>query len=588
MRTLKSSLIDEPLPRLTAIADTWDIGLEAASVEEMAEALAKHMLSPEAAARGRESLPIGARKALDALVSAPNGRMPAAAFERRFGTLRPMGPGRLERERPWLSPANPTEVLWYRGFIFRAFDKSPTNPVEVLFIPSDLIGLLPQPVAEPGASTASANGAESAASGSVTPAAAGSTTGTAPARSAQPASAAVDLLLDDVTTILSYIQNYEVRVRADGGWNSEARTSIQPMLRDADGVEVEAPSGRFGFLLNLVARMRWLRPKDKEVRLVPQAVSQWLQSTPQAQRLSLINVWRTDARWNDLAHVPGIAFEMPHTWNNDPVRERTAILEMLVRWLATGTEPWQEIDGFVEFVKRENPDFARPDGRYDTWHIRDVRSNEFLSGFEQWDRIEGALIRSVVGGPLSWLGIVNVTNGRVSLAEAARTLNAPIDVSVAKPAEHKDVFRLEPDGDVIVQTSARFERFQLARVANWSATRSEDYVYRLAPESVTAAIKQGITSQRLLEFLEQNSNKPLPPNLIKAIKRLEQFGAEARLEQSYMLRTKDAATMDILLNTHAVRKAVVERLSPTCALMRQREARAVASAIIRTGLLIDQ
>src|SRR5512134_50967 len=114
MRRLKSCLIDEPLPRLTAIADTWDIGLEAASVAEMAEALAKHMLDPDAAARGREALPVGARKALDALVSA-NGRMPAAAFERRYGTLRPMGPGRIERERPWLSPANPTEVLWYRG-----------------------------------------------------------------------------------------------------------------------------------------------------------------------------------------------------------------------------------------------------------------------------------------------------------------------------------------------------------------------------------------------------------------------------------------------------------------------------------------
>jgi hypothetical protein len=324
------------------------------------------------------------------------------------------------------------------------------------------------------------------------------------------------------------------------------------------------------------------------VRLVPQAVTQWLQSSEQVQRSVLYNAWRSDLRWNDLAHVQGIAFELPHAWTNDPVRERSAILDMLVRWMASSTEPWQEIDSFVDYVKRENPDFARPDGRYDTWHIRDVHTNEFLTGFENWGRIEGALIRYILHDPLRWLGIVTVQNGRIALTDAARLLaSAPSETAPAKVAPRNDVFRLEPDGDVIVHTSARFERFQLARVANWSAMRGEDYVYRLAPESVNAAIKQGIPAPRILEFLEQHSNKPVPPNLIKAIKRLEQYGAEARMEQAYMLRTKDPATLDLLLNTHAVRKAMIERLSPTCALMRQREARAVASAIIRTGLLID-
>ncbi|HEY3341573.1 MAG TPA: hypothetical protein VGK81_06125, partial [Anaerolineae bacterium] len=286
MRTLKSCLLDEPLPRLTAIADTWDISLEAASVSEMAEALATHMLTPDAAIGGREALPVGARKALDALI-AGNGRIPAAVFERRFGTLRPMGPGRLERERPWLSPANPTEVLWYRGFLFRAFDKTPTTPVEVMFIPSDLLAILPAP--EP---AASANVA-----GETSP----------PLHTAHNLVGAPDMLLDDVTTILAYIQNYEVHVRADGGWGGEARNSILPMLRDADGVDSEIPNGRFGFLLSLISRLHWLQPREKEIRLVPQPVSQWLLSPSQAQRVALLNAWRSDPRWNDLAHVQGIA-----------------------------------------------------------------------------------------------------------------------------------------------------------------------------------------------------------------------------------------------------------------------------------------
>jgi hypothetical protein len=536
----------------------------------MAEALATHMLAPDAAISGREALPVGARKALDALI-AGNGRIPAAVFERRFGTLRPMGPGRLERERPWLSPANPTEVLWYRGFLFRAFDKTPTTPVEVMFVPTDLLAILPAPESAVGES----------ATGDAAPA----------LHTAHSALGTPDPFLDDITTILAYIQNYEVRARADGGWNSEARTSIQPMLRDSDGVESELPNGRFGFLLNLIARLRWLRPKDKDLRLVPQPVSQWLQSNHLIQRKIFLNAWRTDPRWNDLAHVQGIAFEMPHAWANDPLRERTAILEMLVRFMAAADDAWQDIDAFVDYVKRTNPDFARADGRYDTWHIRDVRTNEYLTSFEQWGRVEGALIRYIVTGPLTWLNIVNVQSGRMMLTDSAQLLTEP-PTEVAEKADtaatqRNDVFRLEPDGDVIVHTTAHFERFQLARVANWVATRSEDYVYRLAPESVNAAMKQGIPAPRILEFLEQHSSKPVPPNLVKAVKRLEQYGAEARLEQAYMLRTKDADTMNLLLNTHAVRKAMIERISPTCVLMRQREVRAVASAIIRTGLLVD-
>ena len=32
-----------------------------------------------------------------------------------------MGPGKMEREEPWLDPANAAESLWYRGFLFRGF-----------------------------------------------------------------------------------------------------------------------------------------------------------------------------------------------------------------------------------------------------------------------------------------------------------------------------------------------------------------------------------------------------------------------------------------------------------------------------------
>jgi len=54
MRLLKSCLLDEPLPRLSAIADAWDIALEVASTQEMAEALARLWTDPALRAELRQ------------------------------------------------------------------------------------------------------------------------------------------------------------------------------------------------------------------------------------------------------------------------------------------------------------------------------------------------------------------------------------------------------------------------------------------------------------------------------------------------------------------------------------------------------
>ena len=115
-------------------------------------------------------------------------------------------------------------------------------------------------------------------------------------------------------------------------------------------------------------------------------------------------VWREDAEWNDLWHVPDIRCEETG-WRNDPLRARHAVLDLVGR-CATGQ--WLSISGFVSAVRDQYPDYARPDGDFETWYIRDVRTGEYLSGLECWDRIEGALLTYLLVGPLHWLGIVSL------------------------------------------------------------------------------------------------------------------------------------------------------------------------------------
>ncbi len=100
LRSLRSALIDEPLAKLLAIADVWDAPVQATSPKEIADSLAVHVLNAGVLGEIRAGLPTQAQTALETLLGA-GGKMPVAGFERRFGVIRAMGPGRLERERPW-------------------------------------------------------------------------------------------------------------------------------------------------------------------------------------------------------------------------------------------------------------------------------------------------------------------------------------------------------------------------------------------------------------------------------------------------------------------------------------------------------
>jgi hypothetical protein len=555
VRTLRACLSDEPLPRLMAIADLWDAPIEATSASEVARALAEHLLQPENIEAARAALSADAQSALDALVAA-GGKMPAGAFSRRFGSIRPMGPGKLERERPWLSPANPAEALWYRGFISRAFDNSSGAPTEAFFVPTDLLAIIAPE--RPPETTDDRRPTTSIPSSIVH----------------RPSS-----LLDDITTILCHIQNGEVKINVNGRWHAASRQALTPMLRDANGAQDYHPNGRFAFLLHLIDRLGWVRMQDSRLRLIPQPVASWLQNSPRAQHVALFDAWLNDPEWNDLAHVDGIALEMTHTWSNDPVRERAQIIRMLEEWAARELRMENEelrnaisqfsILNFVACVKSTNPDFARVDGRYDTWHVRDVETGVFLEGFENWDRVEGALIRHLIEKPLKWL------EWGMHFAESAHAS------AEAQP------LRVSGDGSVSVHADARFERFQLARIADWVDMREEAYRYRLTPSSLARAKQQGIVAGRAIEFLEQAGGKSIPSNLGKAIIRWSERGAEAKLEPMLLLRTKEAATMDALLQSRAVRAAMVERLSPTCISIRQRDLADVRAAAVESGLLVD-
>jgi hypothetical protein len=565
MRTLQQSLLDADLIRLRAVARFWDVELTASRQRDVAAELAEAMVVPETIAAVREALPDGERRALEALLAA-DGQMPLKVFVRDWGEIRAMGPARMDRERPWQEPISPVEGLWYRGLISRAFEQGPEGSYEAIFVPAELRryltvapasseALVIEPIPEPAA-----------------------------------VRAAGDALLDDACTLLAYLQNEHVRPQAGGGWPARRESSLLRCLRDPD-------PARLAFLRHLVRKREWLRRLDSgHLRPDPGPVTAWLDSPSDDQRRALAEAWRDDPDWNDLFHVPTLIPEDTGAWRNDPLLARRAILNHLK---ACAPGAWYALDDLLGAIKRATPDFQRPDGDYTTWYVRHATTNAYLSGFESWDAVEGALIRYLIAGPLAWLGCVELGSSAPGAPFTAFCLAlagaAFLGLGAPPPEPAPAPLALRRDFGVLVPSARRYDRFQLARVADWvsspgvGGTKGDEqpFVYRLTPASLGRARQQGISIARVLEFLGRAVDAPLPRSIEAALTRWDARGAEARLERVVVLRLASEELMAQVLASPPARRLIREQIGPAAALVQEKDWPRLVEALGDVGLVPD-
>src|SRR5258706_7908639 len=135
------SLLKQDIGHLRIIAEFWGLELESTEVDSAREELSASLLDFELLAELMDSLSPQADSAVTALVAA-EGRIPWAAFTRKYGDIREMGAGKRDRERPHLRPSSTTEILFYRGLVARAFFETDKGSQEFAYIPDDLLLLI--------------------------------------------------------------------------------------------------------------------------------------------------------------------------------------------------------------------------------------------------------------------------------------------------------------------------------------------------------------------------------------------------------------------------------------------------------------
>lgn len=542
MRTLTTALTDHELVTLRVIGEWWDLDLtgadKARSVKEVAAALERLDMEMELTYLAPEEA-----EAVRALVAA-GGRIPVGTFSRTYGDVREMGPGRLEREEPWLDPASPAESLWYRGFLYRAFDQDgeADTLVEYFYLPRELLAKVPQATTQP-------TGAESE-------------PGLQPSDEPGAYDPATTTAVDDLATCLSLAQRDPLE--------ATDFAHLYPFLFSADKV-------RLDLLLTLGSEAGYLR-EDKRGQRPTRTGVEWLRRGREAQLRALAEAWSASS-WNDLCHTPGLACE-GSGWHNDPIAARTALFDHLPR-----NQNWYPLDDLVALIREDDPDFQRPEGNYDTWYVRDLSQDRYLRGFENWDLVEGRLLRFLISGPMYWLGLAEAGEGLYRLTSRA------LDWLANRPPGGAGVrvpIVIQPDATLLVPHNAdRYQRFQVARVAApLPLQRGEPYRYRLTPDSLQRAKESGIQPDRILKFLQEASTRPVPASVRRAIERWAAQGLEGQLEPAVILRVRDAAILDTLQANPKTRPYIGERLGDLAALIRG-DGQVFQQVTATLGLLLD-
>jgi hypothetical protein len=552
MHSLRRFLVDYDMAMLRAVAETRGVRLDTNVQAEAADRLAAALVDPLSVRVALAHLSPGALAALQALAAA-GGRLRAPQFARAHGQIRPVGPGRLEREALWQKPDSPAEELWYAGLIGRAFAEDRGGPGEFFFLPDELLPFLPQP--EPGQPAFSL------------------TTVPPPA---DPGAEELSLV-HDLFYYLVYLHGHDVRPYADGRLGRRDTAALQERMAGA-------AQRRLALVHHLAARLGLAVRQGDLLRLEGAAVRGWLAAAPAQQLAALHGAWRADPTWIDLCQVPGLRCDDAGGWlaRYDAVAVRAALLDLLAR---CPPDAWWTVDSFVAAVKETHPDFQRPDGDYGSWYIReaDAERGEYLSGFDSWDAVEGRLIRDLLAGVLSWLRVVRLAPGGVCrlAGEGLRLLG--LTAPPAEDAPPKPIV-VRPDFSVEVpRPGDLYSRFQLERFADLKG--EAPCLYRLSAASLGRALGRNVQVEQILAFLNQATGGSLPANVAGQLRLWAGRFGQVELKEMVLLSTRSEQALKELAVLPETRAYLTRQLSPVTALVRKEDLPALRRALQALGFL---
>ncbi len=339
-------------------------------------------------------------------------------------------------------------------------------------------------------------------------------------------------------------------------------------------IRQESEFPRLFFLRLLLMKLGLLRVHHNAVHAAP---AEEFFALPMLERArDCYRLYLETPFWNEMLYLPEVnvrpgpaPLDVAH---NEVVRARHQVLERLLH------EPvgeWCDFSAFIARCKLYVPNllFPRQYGpraeRYSSgsnpygWDFRLRRG--WLTHREGWHMVEGGLIRAVIGGPLHWLGLVDVDNeeqpGRFRLMPTASALASDMPEDGAETRWGRlvvqpnfELVALAPVSEVLLIKLDRFaERTSLEHVAQ----------YRLTKASVTRAIQRGMHVDQVILELEQAAGGEIPQNVRYSLHEWERQARRVEIWPGVaLLEVDDEQILDDLLASAETRNLFKRRLGP--------------------------
>jgi hypothetical protein len=205
--------------------------------------------------------------------------------------------------------------------------------------------------------------------------------------------------------------------------------------------------------------------------------------------------------------------------------------------------------------------------------------------------VDGALVKYFIQ-VLHWLGRVDLASPEEGKEAAAFRV---VESKVAKSKFIEDLRSQRFDGKINVSSNgkitvsrhfSRAVRYQISRFCEWDEPKNDDYIYSVSAKSLKRAHEQGLKAEQLLAMLVKYTNGNVPPAMVKALKRWEANGAEARVESLLVLRVSKPEVMEEMRKSKAG-KFLGEMLSPTAVVVKSGAIEKVLAALAELGLLAE-
>jgi len=564
---LRRWLADRGASERATLARLWFLPEEAS---RSPETLAEAMIDPAAVERLLASLSPRERAAL-ALVQQHGGSVATPVLEREFGGIRRHAD--YPNPRAYLlaleQPPSPTERLWALALLI-APQHDPRNPDSerglAYTIPADLLPLLPPvPAREHTLNVSPAAAPEEVIAGDR------------------------EFLERNVLTLLSLGQDGLLEVIPAGGMNKASLARVAKQWNPNDKFQGAWREDHWPFMqfVRRISEGAGLLRVGADAKLRPtREALEWLRLAALERTRSLLEGWVVSS-WDELASFGRI--KVQRTYFRDLPLAKRAILR-LIGQLPPGE--WIGYDDFVAAVKRVEPDFARPDGRYDTWGLLNY-ARQPINGFEHWDAVEGRQLLDIAGGTLRWLGLTDVgANGEHAISFRLNPLGAALIAGAAPPPEPPiEPLVVQPNFEVVAQVYATpYARFQLGRVAERTASDTPENrsgqsteIYKLTKRSVQAALERGITFDDVIRFLNEQSGRELPQNVAVSLREWAGQHGQVTLRRGVLLEAEDAALLEQIRRDKRVRMPQIEPLTETAWLVREGDAPELAERLRKAG-----